>query len=70
MTDLDAIRDRHQPFSSRRVCRADGDMWPCDAAQALARVAELELERDQQERFKWAANERADRAEARSESKP
>lgn len=29
-------------------------------AQSQARIAELEKERDQQERFKWKANERAD----------
>jgi len=46
VTDLDAIRERHRPMGIRHV---DADLcefcrfgWPCDAAQLIARVAELE----------------------------
>ena len=33
-------------------------------AELMAALTKAQLERDQQERFKWRANERADRAEA------
>jgi hypothetical protein len=47
LTDLDAIRERHFPVPypgdpDAGYCVSDGDRWPCDTAQALARVAELE----------------------------
>jgi ribonuclease HI len=44
MTDLDAIRERHRQVRAGMsgFCELDRQSWPCDAAQALARVAELE----------------------------
>lgn len=42
MTDLDAIRERHHIIGIRSFCAMDDQRWPCDTAQALARVAELE----------------------------
>jgi hypothetical protein len=45
VSDLDAIRERHQPRLGFDACDFDLQPWGdkgCDAAQALARVDELE----------------------------
>lgn len=46
VSDLDAIRERHHLHVESDTCNVDGDGWPCDAAQALARVDELEAALD------------------------
>ncbi len=70
--ELEAIRARHVPRwpdaptnAEENVCEACDQTWwdkGCDTAQVLARLDAATLEAAQQERFKWAANERADAA--------
>lgn len=57
--DLDAIAEYHAPFAatdeearSVPICGGCGDAWPCDTAQLVVRVRELEAD----DASAWAFN--------------